>query len=111
MTAAEMSACSPKGVGSFGMLMMSANTITVNAVQAIEEPASVIKPLAGMDEVAAILGVCRRTVIRLNLAGKLPKAIKVGRCVKWNCRELGAWVDHGCPPRGRWQPIWDTLRK
>lgn len=65
--------------------------------------------LVGMDEVAVMLGVCRRTVIRLNLSGRLPKAIRVGRCVRWNRRELISWADHGCPPRGRWQPMWEMM--
>jgi predicted DNA-binding transcriptional regulator AlpA len=46
---------------------------------------------------------------RLAAAGQTPTPIKLGGSVAWSHRELSAWIDHGCPPRTEWSPIWQTL--
>ena len=49
--------------------------------------------------VAQALGVSVRTIRRLHDQAKLPRAVHVGRGVRWVYEELVAWVRSGCPPR------------
>jgi len=59
---------------------------------------------------AAMLGVSRQTILRMNDTGRLPAPVRIGRLVRWGHAELSVWVEHGCPPRKRWGPMWQTLR-
>lgn len=45
-----------------------------------------------LDEVAAHLQVCRRTVYSLIQHHAFPKPIKVGRLSRWHQHEVHAWV-------------------
>lgn len=67
--------------------------------------------LLTVDEVAARLGVSRKTVLRENLRGHLPQPLRIGRCLRWSAQELSLWVTHGCPARNKWSGIWDSLRE
>jgi len=60
-------------------------------------------------DVARELSVSVKTVRRLDLAGKLPRAWRIGRAVRWRRAELLAWIMAGCPPRDKW--TWGTARK
>lgn len=37
--------------------------------------------------------------------GLTPLGIHLGRSIRWDERELDAWIRHGCPPRSRWEQI------
>ena len=50
-----------------------------------------------------LLGVSERSWRRLDQAGLVPTAIKVGRQWRWSVAELACWVAAGCPPRLRWE--------
>ncbi|MHC4178534.1 MAG: helix-turn-helix transcriptional regulator [Planctomycetota bacterium] len=50
-----------------------------------------------------------RTIRRLDLQGKLPRPIRVGRAVRWRRAEMAAWVAAGAPPRDRW--AWEPDRQ
>ena len=54
-------------------------------------------------EVAALLGVSRAHVWRLNAAGKLPEPIRLGKAVRWQRAELEKWLEAGAPDRSTWQ--------
>ena len=54
-------------------------------------------------ELAEMLGVSLRQVWRLNSAGRLPKAIRLGGSVRWNRREIMDWFQSGCPDRQTWE--------
>jgi predicted DNA-binding transcriptional regulator AlpA len=58
---------------------------------------------------ARYCGVGASTWDRLAAAALTPPAIKLGGSVAWSRRELSAWIDHGCPPRAEWSPIWSAL--
>lgn len=50
--------------------------------------------------VAALLSVDIRTVRSMSASGKLPKPGRLGSSLRWNIRDLRAWLDAGCPPCG-----------
>jgi predicted DNA-binding transcriptional regulator AlpA len=56
-------------------------------------------------DIGVILSVSARTVWRLNSAGKLPRPVKLGGCVRWNRREIEAWFNAGCPDRRTWDTV------
>ncbi|MBC7820701.1 MAG: helix-turn-helix domain-containing protein [Planctomycetaceae bacterium] len=50
-------------------------------------------------EVAKVLAISIRTLWRLESAGKLPLAVRIGSSKRWRQDELDAWIEAGCPPR------------
>lgn len=61
-------------------------------------------------EVAArFCGVGASTWDRLTAAGLTPTPIRLGGSVGWSRRGLALWIDHGCPPRAEWEPVWHTI--
>jgi len=59
--------------------------------------------LVDLREVARRLGISRAHAARLNASGRLPRAIRLGRAVRWNSEDLSAWTLAGCPSRDRWE--------
>ena len=59
---------------------------------------------------AALLGISERHVWSLHASGRLPRPIRLGRSVRWRRGELLEWLDAGCPPRDRWETIWEAAR-
>ena len=72
---------------------------TTNQVQVSMAPL-----LVGVDAVAALCGVSRRTVYAWNAAGRLgPVPMKAfGRRVLWRRIDLEAWAAAGFPSRAEW---------
>ncbi len=58
---------------------------------------------------ARFCGVGASTWDRLAAAGKTPAPTRLGGSVGWSHRELALWIDHGCPPRTEWEPVWHAL--
>jgi predicted DNA-binding transcriptional regulator AlpA len=58
---------------------------------------------------ARFCGVGASTWDRLSGAGLTPAPIRLGGSVGWSRRELALWIDHGCPPRAQWEPIWAAV--
>ncbi len=76
------------------------DTLSANGQQA-EIPGEVL--LWRVDDLARALGCDRRTVERLEAAGKLgPRRVKLGGMVRFQAAECRAWVAAGCPPRDEW---------
>ena len=48
--------------------------------------------LLTLDEVAARLGVCRRTAESLLAAGRLPRPVRFGRARRWADQQLDAFI-------------------
>ncbi len=44
-----------------------------------------------------------RTIWEMNSSGKMPKAIRIGRAVRWSFDELKEWIAEGCPARAKWE--------
>ncbi len=58
---------------------------------------AVDEPLAGRlalsaAEVAGALGISVRSVWRMASTGEIPPAVKIGRCARWRCASLEAWL-------------------
>ena len=58
---------------------------------------------ANAKQVAVMLGVSVRQVWRLHTTGRLPKAVRLGNCVRWRRAEIEAFVEAGCPTREKWE--------
>lgn len=58
---------------------------------------------------ARFCGVGASTWDRLTAAGRTPAPIRLGGSVGWSRRELARWIDHGCPPRAEWEPVWRAI--
>jgi prophage regulatory protein len=61
-------------------------------------------------ELAELLNVSLRQIWRLNSAGKLPKAIRLGGSVRWNRAEIQQWFEAGCPDRAAWEAEKEAVR-
>jgi predicted DNA-binding transcriptional regulator AlpA len=77
-----------------------ATRTTNNTQQELERPAALTVNARG---VAVMLGVSVRQVWRLHTTGRLPRAIRLGNCVRWRKAELEAFVEAGCPTREKWE--------
>ena len=53
-------------------------------------------------DVAGLLAVSLRTVRRLDITGRLPAPLTIGRAVRWRRAEIASWLAAGAPPRSRW---------
>ena len=53
-------------------------------------------------QVAKMLNVSARHVSSLQVTGRMPKPIRIGRVVRWSHDEIKAWVEAGCPHQDKW---------
>jgi predicted DNA-binding transcriptional regulator AlpA len=56
-------------------------------------------------QAAALLGRSLRTWRVWDAAGRIPRAIRIGRSTFWRPEELRAWVDARCPDRRTWEAM------
>ncbi|MHC4063599.1 MAG: helix-turn-helix transcriptional regulator [Planctomycetota bacterium] len=56
-----------------------------------------------------MLGLSLRTVRTLDSAGKLPRALKIGRSVRWHVAEIERWLAAGTPDRRAWESLKKTI--
>jgi len=55
-------------------------------------------------DAAALLGICRAQLYKLDALGKIPLPVRLGtRAPRWRVDELRAWLAAGCPDRATWQ--------
>ena len=73
------------------------------AIYAGETPPEDEALLMDTREVAKLLKVSDRTVFSMHTNGEMPKAVRIGRAVRWGRAEIKAWVDDGCPPASEWK--------
>ncbi|MGH8310088.1 MAG: helix-turn-helix transcriptional regulator [Steroidobacteraceae bacterium] len=57
-----------------------------------------------MDSVklAALLDVSERQLRRLDDSGKLPAALELGGCKRWEIATIREWIHAGAPSRKEW---------
>jgi excisionase family DNA binding protein len=53
--------------------------------------------LIGVREVAKLLKVSVRHVVRVSETGEIPPPIRIGRAVRWSRDALTKWIADGCP--------------
>jgi predicted DNA-binding transcriptional regulator AlpA len=70
---------------------------------AVHVPEANLPLLLNSDAAAGFLGVGRATLYRLDMAGRVPRPIHLGRLRRWSRPELRRWVEAGCPARERWE--------
>ena len=64
---------------------------------------TVVQPLAvGAGSAGRLVGISARTWRRLDAAGQVPAAVRIGGQKRWIVAELAAWLDSGCPGRAAW---------
>jgi predicted DNA-binding transcriptional regulator AlpA len=61
--------------------------------------------LLSAERSSMLAGVSVRTWSRLNSAGKIPSAVRVGKAKRWRAQELKDWIESGCPDRARWEAM------
>ncbi len=66
---------------------------------------SVDTRLLSAADLAQELGLNVRTIRRIDLDGRLPRAVRISRAVRWRRSEVVAWIRAGCPKREEW--IWE----
>ena len=69
-------------------------------------PLNARTPLAvGQQELARLIGLAPRTIRSLNSAGRIPRAIHLGRRRVWCVAEIQRWLEAGAPERTRWEAM------
>jgi predicted DNA-binding transcriptional regulator AlpA len=58
-------------------------------------------------QAAASCNTSARTWRAWDAAGKIPRAVRIGRSTYWRPEELKAWIAAGCPDR----KLWETIRQ
>ena len=53
--------------------------------------------LLNAKELGAMLHVSQRHLWRMKAAGKLPKSVKVGECIRWLLSDIETWLEMECP--------------
>jgi excisionase family DNA binding protein len=53
--------------------------------------------LVDVDNVAQRLLMSKRHVFRMEEDGLMPKAIRIGRLVRWRAADIDSWIAAGCP--------------
>lgn len=75
-------------------------------LQVVNEQDSSQSPLAlDAGALARALRVSLRHIRRMDSAGKLPKPLKIGKCVRWIKAETEAWLAAGAPDRRTWEQM------
>ena len=59
--------------------------------------------LWSVKQLSAALGIGQRTLWRMDSAGKIPKAVTLGRLKRWRRQEILEWTEAGCPDRRQWE--------
>ena len=68
------------------------------------EPATDVLLLRPAD-CARVLSISVRTLRTWDAAGLLPRAVRIGRNVRWAREELSRWVAAKSPARSRWEQM------
>ncbi len=57
--------------------------------------------LIGYKEVAKLLNVSHRHVVRMAESGEMPPPVRLGRRVRWSVQVIEKWIADGCPRFGK----------
>jgi predicted DNA-binding transcriptional regulator AlpA len=52
-----------------------------------------------------ILSRSLASLARDDAAGRLPRAVRIGRSKKWRVAEIRDWIKAGCPARDVWEKM------
>jgi excisionase family DNA binding protein len=77
-----------------------------NALFAGQKPPQDRGLLIDTNQVAKLLQVSARTVWKMEHVGEMPKAIRIGKAVRWGYEEIQEWVAAVCPAADQWKTNW-----
>lgn len=80
-------------------LQVARLTASHNALFGSEKPPEDRGLLIDTANAAKLLKVSRRTIWKMEHFGEMPKAIRIGKAVRWSYEELQQWIAAGCPAR------------
>ena len=75
----------------------------------LDRPPGPTQELVDIKGVAAMLHLAPRTTRRLDVEGRLPVAIKIGKSKRWRISELQQWIEAGAPGRQKWESLKERL--
>lgn len=75
------------------------------AVRVESDGAEVIPLAYTADDLATLLRCSKRHILAMSASGRLPRPFRLGRAVRWEAREISAWVAAGAPRRDRWETM------
>jgi predicted DNA-binding transcriptional regulator AlpA len=52
---------------------------------------------------AKLLGISERQLRKLEVTGRIPPPVRIGRSVRWSRENLASWVREGCPTAERFE--------
>ena len=55
--------------------------------------------LLTVKQIAKLLVLSPRTIYRLAAEDRMPAPVRVGRSVRWDTKDIEAWLAAGCPRR------------
>jgi len=95
---------------SLAELFRNVNSIEIHPEKQVFKEDEQAQPfLIHSRDAAKLLGISERTLWGMSHAEETPSPIRIGRNVRWSIEELRAWTRYGCPPRSRWNTIWQEL--
>lgn len=77
--------------------------VVTNGRGSTASEATIVPLLLSAKAAAALCGVSLRTWRSWDAAGKIPRAIRIGRSTRWREDQLRAWVAADCPGRDEWE--------
>ena len=77
------------------------NTSTIDAP--VSPSPATLPLLLDARATAKLLSIGRTKLYTLDISGRLPSPVRLGRSVRWNAAELAAWTAAGCPSRASWE--------
>lgn len=63
--------------------------------------------LMTVDDLARELRTSPKTIWRMDQAGRLPRAIKIGHAKRWPRQTIVGWIAAGAPCREKWEAFYE----
>lgn len=67
--------------------------------------------LINANDLAEMLSISVRHIWRMKAAGKLPKTVKVGGCVRWLLSDIKLFLETGCPSQKKFDDMKNAGRR
>lgn len=96
-----------EGCGEFKLItylddkMPAETELTVNSAKTVNVE-QVSDTLMDIKQTAKLLNVSTSRIYSMRSSGQIPLAIRLGKTIRWNKKELVEWIQEGCPPLQKW---------
>jgi predicted DNA-binding transcriptional regulator AlpA len=64
--------------------------------------------LINIKDAIKLCGISRSTLYCLKDSGKTPEPVKLGKRVLFNRKEFEHWIEMKCPPRQKWEVMYNA---